>query len=116
MQKQNFFNNLEKIIVPVFYQLQQKYSLRFKNYSINHSYQNGLGLFEIVGKINSANVKISCPGLSKINIDFLYLQNSQMLDKKRISFEPYELDAGLLTDLMEQFILEYKQIINNEGV
>ena len=38
----------------------------------------------------------------------IYL-NSANVDAKRITLEPEELEAGLLGDLLEQFISEYKR-------
>jgi len=39
---------------------------------------------------------------------------SKYIDTKRISLEPEEFEAGLLNDLLEQFILDYKRSENND--
>ena len=70
---------------------------------------DGLGVFYIKGKISSSSFRITCPGFSKINIDITFQKNQGNIDAKRITLEPDEFEAGLLEDLLEQFILEYKR-------
>ena len=52
---------------------------------------------------------------SKINIDITFQRDATTVDAKRITLEPEELEAGLLEDLLEQFILEYKRGDENES-
>ena len=40
-------------------------------------------------------------------LNITYQKDSENIDAKRITLEPEELEAGLLGDLLEQFILEY---------
>ena len=47
--------------------------------------------------------------LDKINIDITFQKDSSNIDAKRITLEPEELEQGLLGDLLEQFISEYKK-------
>ena len=54
-------------------------------------------------------MKITSPGFSKINIDIIYEANSVIIDSKRITLEPEEFEKGILEDLMEQFLQEYKK-------
>ena len=57
--------------------------------------------------------KITSAGFSKINIDITFQKSSDNIDAKRISLDPEELESGLLEDLLEQFIIEYKTEFNN---
>ena len=110
MFKQNFEHKMEKIITPVFYQIQQKYSKKLSGISIEQKIKNGCSDFYIKGRHNSGSVRITSPGFSKINIDITYSDNGQNINTKRISLEPQELEAGILEDIMEQFVLEYKEL------
>lgn len=107
--RQEFGKKFEQIITPVFYQIQQKYSDKFAGISIQQEAANGFGVFYIKGKNASSSFRITSPGFSKINIDITYQRNASSIDAKRITLEPDEFEAGLLEDLLEQFILEYKR-------
>ena len=112
--RQEFDKKMDKIIAPVFYQIQQKYAGKLTGVALEQSLENGYGAFYIKGKHFYSSFKITCPGLSKINIDVTYQKNSNNIDAKRITLEPEELEQGLLEDLLEQFILEYKKGENND--
>lgn len=109
MFRKNFSRKIEQIVVPVFYQIQQKYSEKIMNVVLEQSLGDNFGAFYIKGARSVSSFKITCPGFSKINIDIIYTIDSKIVDSKRISLEPDELEAGLLSDLLEQFILEYRQ-------
>lgn len=111
--KQNFEKKLENVITPVFYHIQQKYTDKFMGISIQHSICDGLGNFVIKNANSVCSFKINSPGFSKINIDVTFQKNSDNIDAKRITLEPEELEAGLLEDLLEQFIAEYKSEFYN---
>lgn len=111
--KQDFEKKLENVITPVFYHVQQKYTDKFMGISIQHSINNGLGNFIIKNGTVTCSFRITCPGFSKINIDVTFQKNSDDIDAKRITLDPEELEAGLLEDLLEQFITEYKKEFNN---
>ena len=112
--RQEFDKKMDKIIAPVFYQIQQKYAGKLTGVALEQSLENGYGAFYIKGKHFNSSFKITCPGFSKINIDVTYQKNSNNIDAKRITLEPEELEQGLLEDLLEQFILEYKKGENND--
>ena len=111
--KQEFEKKLENVITPVFYHIQQKYIDKFIGITIQHSINNGLGNFVIKNNNIICSFKITCPGFSKINIDITLQKNTENIDAKRITLEPEELEAGLLEDLLEQFITEFKSEFNN---
>lgn len=109
MFKQDFVRKIEQVINPVFYQAQQKYSLILPGVNFELGSGDGYGTFYIKGKHDSSCFRITCPGFSKVNIDITYQRNFENVDSKRITIEPEELEQGLLEDLLEQFILEYKR-------
>lgn len=107
--RQEFSRKLEQVITPVFYQIQQKYTGKLSGITIQQGAGDGYGIFYVKGKHTSSSFRITCPGFSKINIDITYQKDTSNIDAKRITLEPEELEAGLLEDLLEQFILEYKK-------
>ena len=109
MFRQEFGRKVEQVITPVFYHIQQKYSGKFMGVTLEHGSGEGYGSFYIKGKHSSSSFRITSPGFSKINIDITYQKDSSNIDAKRITLEPEELESGLLEDLLEQFILEYKR-------
>lgn len=107
--RQESNKKFEQIITPVFYQIQQKYSGKFSGVSLMQDTSDGLGTFYIRGKSSASSFRITNPGFSKINIDITYQKNASNIDAKRITLEPDEFESGILEDLLEQFILEYKR-------
>lgn len=113
--RQEFGKKLEQVITPVFYQIQQKYADKLTGVALQQGAGEGYGTFYIKGKHTNSCFRITSPGFSKINIDITYQKDSENIDAKRIVLEPEELEAGLLEDLLEQFILEYKRGYNNDN-
>jgi len=109
MFRKEFEKNLEKVVNPVFYLIQQKYMGKLDGMTLEQGSGDGYGTFYIKDRFASSCFRITCPGFSKINIDITYQKNSSNIDAKRITLDPEELEPGLLEDLLEQFILEYKQ-------
>lgn len=115
LYRQEFNKKLEKIITPVFYHTQQMYNDKLFGMSIEQSIGEGFGQMIIKGRSASSTFKITSPGLTKINIDITYLSNTRTPEAKRITLEPEELEAGLLEDLLEQFITEFKKEVNDDN-
>ena len=121
MFRQEFNKKIDKIITPVFYQIQQSYNDKLYGMTIEQGIGDGYGALYIKSKHACGSLRITCPGFSKINIDITF-QNNSLDNKKKTSFpqgkritlEPEELEAGLLSDLLEQFISEFKSEVNNE--
>lgn len=105
--RQEFCKKIEQVISPVFYQIQQKYSNKLTGVVLNHGTGDGYGNFFIKSNSFSSSFKITSPGFSKINIDITHQKDADNIDAKRITLDPEELEEGLLTDLLEQFIEEY---------
>jgi len=113
--KQEFDKKIEQVITPVFYQIQQKYSGKLTGITMQQGTGEGYGTFYIKGKHSGSCFRITSPGFAKINIDITFQKDSANIDAKRITLEPEELEQGLLEDLLEQFILEYKKGANYDN-
>lgn len=112
--RKEFALKLEQIISPVFYSVSQKYMHKLSGVKIELDYGDGFATFYIIGKHSLGEFKISSPGFAKILVDITLKQDSTNIDSKRITFEPEELESGVLTDLLEQFISETNSQINQE--
>ena len=113
--RQEFLRKLEQVIAPVFYQVQQRYSGKFTGIAFEQGVGEGYGTFYIKGKYSVACFRVTAPGFSKINIDITFQQASSDVDVKRITLEPEELESGVLEDLLEQFIAEYKRSLEYDS-
>lgn len=121
LYKHEFNKKIENVIAPVFYMFQQNYNNKLFGMTITQSTGDGYGALHINGKYSKGSFRISSPGLSRINIDISYdinlnktCNDNKIPESKRISLEPEELETGLLEDLLEQFIIEFKSEVNNE--
>ncbi|MCQ2738594.1 MAG: hypothetical protein MJ237_00035 [bacterium] len=110
LYRQEFEGKLDKIITPVFYQIQQKYS-KILSGTIEQIDGDGFKSFNFKFKNFNATFKISYPGFAKINIDVSMQYEPENIESKRITLNPEELEAGVLEDLMEQFMIEIKSKI-----
>ena len=113
--KQEFGRKILQIISPVFYQVQQKYEGKLPGVLIEQISGEGFGTFNLKGKYSTASFRLTSPGFSKITIDITSQKDSNTVDAKRISLEPDELEKGLLEDLLEQFISEYRRSLGNDS-
>lgn len=111
--KQEFQKRMAQIIYPTFYLIQQKYNQKLYGVIIDPVISNDISEFRIQNKNTAAYFKITTPGCSKINIDINYKFKEKMTPK-RITLEPEEFEKGVLEDLLEQFIEEFKKEIGNE--
>ena len=116
--RQEFYKKIEQVLNPVFYHIQQKYGDKYYGIAMNHEIGEGFGNFYIKSRNIEAEMKITTPGCTKINIDILYnllSKNSLKIpESKRITLEPREFEAELLESLIEQFISEFKGEVINE--
>ncbi len=112
--RQEFNKKIEMIVSPTFYHIVQKYNDKLFGVVLEHEINEGCCVLHAKGRYASASFKITSPGFSKINIDITLISSPDNINGKRISLNPDELEAGLLEDLLEQFILEFKQEISND--
>ncbi len=116
--RKEFDKKIQQIVSPVFYHIQQTYSNKLFGITIEQGSGDGYGILYLKSEKYIATLKITNPGLSSVNIDISYNntdnsnENLLNLTNKRISLEPEELESGLLNDLIEQFISEFKEAVS----
>lgn len=128
--RQEFNKKIEQVISPVFYHVQQIYNKMSLGMQVEQGIGDGYGILYIKSRHAFGSLRITSPGFSKINIDITFqtfnekvmheqpsidkiikMQDllSENIESKRITLEPEELESGLLQDLIEQFLTEFKQ-------
>ena len=116
--KDELYNKISKIVSPVFYHIQQKYNDKLFGIKIEQGIGEGYGVLYLVTDSYMAELRITSPGFTTINIDMSYHKTGNdtkyiNIDNKRITIELEELESGLLNDLIEEFIKEFKYAVEN---
>jgi len=108
--KQAFNKKLDKVITPVFFQMQKMYEEKLFHSEIEQYSNSTLSAFILKNTNSLSELKITYPGFSKINIDITH-QGLDSPENKRISLDLTELDEEKLTKILEDFIQEFKSTI-----
>lgn len=105
--KQTFTKKLDKVITPVFFQMQNLYEEKLFQTKIEQYSNESLSTFTLKKGALQSELKITYPGFSKINIDINHL-GLDSPENSRISLNLTELDESKLTQILEDFIQEFK--------
>lgn len=105
--KQAFNKKLEKVITPIFFQMQKMYEDKLFKTQIEQYSNETLSSFILKSENKLSELKITYPGFSKINIDIIH-QGLDSPENKRISLDLTELEETKLTQILEEFIAEFK--------
>lgn len=105
--KQAFTKKLERVITPVFFQVQKLWEEKLFKTQIEQSSNSTLSSFSLKKGSSESELKITYPGFSKINIDIIH-QGLDSPENRRITLDLTELDEGRLTEILEEFIHEFK--------
>ena len=106
--KQAFNKKLEKVITPVFFQMQKMYEEKLFKTKIDQYSNDTLSQFSLKTLDREGELKITYPGFSKINIDVIH-KGLDSPENKRIRLDLTELDEERLTKILEDFILDFKK-------
>lgn len=106
--KQAFTKKLDKVITPVFFQMQKLYEEKLFQTKIEQTSGASSSSFFLYSDNHKSELKITYPGFSKINIDILH-QGFDSPENRRISMDLSELDETKLTKIIEEFIEEFKE-------
>lgn len=105
--KQAFNKKLEKVIAPIFFQMQKLYEEKLFETQIEQYSNSTLSAFILKREDQLSELKITYPGFSKINIDIIH-QGLDSPENKRLTLDLTELDETRLTQILEDFIAEFK--------
>lgn len=107
--KQAFTKKLDKVIVPVFFQMQKQYEEKLFKIQIEQKCDSNLSSFALKGENQVSELKITYPGFAKINIDIMH-QGLDSPENRRISLNLNQLNEKNLTDILLEFINEFKEV------
>lgn len=113
--KQAFNKKLEKVITPIFFQVQKLYEDKLYKTQIEQYSNETLSAFVLKKEDQISELKITYPGFAKINIDIIH-QGLDSPENKRITLDLTELDETRLAQILENFIAEFKSSVENNGV
>lgn len=105
--KQAFNKKLEKVITPVFFQMQKLYEDKLYKTKIEQSSNSTSSSFTLKKGDKLSELKITYPGFSKINIEVIH-HGLDSPENKRINLNLPELDETRLTKILEDFVQEFK--------
>lgn len=105
--KQAFNKKLDKVITPIFFQMQKMYEEKLFETEIEQYSNSTLSAFILKKADKMSELKITYPGFSKINVDIIH-QGLDSPENKRISLDLTELSESKLTQILEEFIQEFK--------
>lgn len=106
--KQAFMKKLDKVITPVFFQMQKLYEDKLFKTQIEQYSNQTQSSFVLKRNDSISELKITYPGFSKINVDVIH-QGLDSPENIRISLDLTELDDSKLTTILEDFIQEFKK-------
>lgn len=106
--KQAFTKKLDKVITPVFFQMQRLYEDKLFETAIEQYSNSHLSAFLLKNGDNVSELKITYPGFAKINIDIVH-HGFDSPENQRISFNLNDLTEEKLTQILEEFIQDFKK-------
>lgn len=110
--KQAFTKKLDKVIAPVFFQMQKLYEEQLFKTKIEQYSNSTQSSFILKRLSKESELKITYPGFSKINIDISH-KGLDSPENSRISLDLTELDEGKLTSILEKFIIDFQNSTKN---
>lgn len=105
--KQAFTKKLDKVIVPVFFQMQKLYEDKLFQTEIKQYSKQDNSSFVLKRGNNISEFIITYPGFSKINIE-IHHQGLDTPENSHLNLDLTQLNEENLTELLEDFIQEFK--------
>lgn len=108
--KAAFNKKLEKVIAPVFYRLQKSYEEKLFNTKIEQYTEENQSIFKLSNLKQKSLLKIVYPGFAKV-IVYITHEGLDSPENSEISIPLNQINAKGLTEIIENFILEFKSTI-----
>ena len=112
--KKEFYNELEKLIAPVFYEMQKKASDMFNKSSVNFDITETKSNFNISCDDIKSELTITYPSYMKLLVDIKHTTGEKRPRTKRLSFDVDEFSSDKLLSLIEDMLKEFAITINTE--
>lgn len=112
--KKEFLNSFEKIVAPIFYQVQTKYTEQFKDSEIKYYINENESKFYIRQDNLAAELIITYPTYLKVIIDIKQLDDEKSPNIKRLTFDFEDFSEEKLNILLEEMLNEYNNRLSLE--
>ena len=110
--KKEFHNNFEKIVAPVFYQIQTANSEKFPNAKIDFSIEETESKFTISQDNISSELIITYPTYIKLLMDIKHNEEEKQPEIRRLTFDFEDFSAEKLTSILNDVINEFSTRLN----
>lgn len=108
--KNAFNKKLEKVITPVFYRLQKSWEEKLFNTKIEQYTSDTQSVFRLINPNQKSLLKIVYPGFAKV-IVYITHEGLNSPENKEISLSLNEINNKGITQIIEEFIREFKNTI-----
>lgn len=110
ISKTEFVKNIDSIVAPVYYQMQTKYSERFKKAEINFCINNSENKFSIKKDGILNELSITYPTKDNIIIDVKESSNNNIIKERNITYHREDFNEDKLTNEIETMIKDFVEI------
>ena len=110
--KKEFHNNFEKIVAPVFYQIQTANAEKFPNAKIDFYIEETESKFTISQDNISSELIITYPTYIKLIIDIKHNDEEKQPEIRRLTFDFEDFSAEKLTSILNDVISEFSARLN----
>ncbi len=115
-EKEERYNQLRNIILPVFYHFQTIYMNMYPDIKIKFDTDNELSIFIIEKEKISSKITIRYPNFCKIIIEKTNINNEFKPETQKISYKFEEFNEDILSDILKELFNEFAQRISHNEV
>ena len=110
--KKEFIKNFEKIVAPVFYQIQTKTSDKFKDIEIKYYINEDESKFSIKKEDLYSELLITYPTYIKVIIDIKHFEKDKEKEVKRLTYDFEDFSDEKISLLLEEMINDFENKIS----
>ena len=107
--KKEFYTSFEKIVAPVFYQVQTTYSEKLKDTKINFNMTESESTFQISQGTYVSELRITYPTYLKLIMDIKHHSENENPVARRLTFDFEDFSEEKLSSILEDIINEFLQ-------
>lgn len=105
--KKEFIKNFEKIVAPIFYQIQTKTSEKFKDLEIKYFINEDESKFSIKKEDLYSELKITYPTYIKVLIDIKHFEKEKETEVKRLTYDFEDFSEEKINLLLEEMVNDF---------
>ncbi len=110
--KKDFMGNFEKIVAPVFYQVQSSNAEKFPNASIDFSINESESKFSIKQDEINSEVSITYPAYIKLLMDIKHFEGDKSPVVRRLTYDFEDFSSEKLESILKDVIQEFADRLN----